>query len=208
MTTPLIEGKSLLDFGCGDGGYLVRAAELAEAVAGVELEDAMRDALEKDGLDVHSSIETLGRFDVITMFHVIEHLENPLAYLEQFQRHLKPGGKLVIETPNASDALLLLYDSKAFADFTYWHCHVYLYTTETMKRLAKKAGWTIESIRQIQRYPLSNHLYWLSQKKPGGHQKWSFLRDAELDKRYGDLLAELGIADTLYTVWTVPDAAE
>ena len=205
-TEAMIEGKRVLDFGCGDGGYLVRAKIIARQVVGVELEDAMREALCAEGFDVRASIDGLGCFDVITLFHVIEHLEDPLAYLALFAEHLQPGGRLVIETPNAEDALLSLYGCGAFADFTYWHCHVYLYATETLKLLAKKAGWQVESFRQVQRYPLVNHLQWLAKGKPGGHKTWDFLRDAVLDARYGSLLAELGIADTLFTVWKRPEA--
>ena len=112
-TEAMIEGKRVLDFGCGDGGYLVRAKIIARQVVGVELEDAMREALCAEGFDVRASIDGLGRFDVITLFHVIEHLENPLAYLSLFAEHLQPGGRLVIETPNAEDALLSLYGSEA-----------------------------------------------------------------------------------------------
>ncbi len=40
-------------------------------------------------------------------------------------------------------------------------------------------------------------MLWLSEGKPGGHQKWSFLSNTELDREYENVLAELGIADTI-----------
>jgi len=58
---------------------------------------------------------------------------------------------------------------------TYWKCHIYLYTMDTLRLLATKAGLQVKFMRQVQRYPLENHLYWLSQGKPGGHFKWSFM---------------------------------
>ncbi len=117
--------------------------------------------------------------------------------MDKFKQHLNKDGLILVEVPNADDALLSLYNSDSFADFTYWHCHVYLYNNETLKRLVKKAGLRVKFIQQIQRYTLSNHLYWLSNGKPGGHQKWAFMKDAQMDKQYGDLLAKLGIADTI-----------
>lgn len=203
FTENMIEGKDVLDFGCGDGGYLIRARKVARHVQGIELEKAMRDGLREEGLSCCASLDEVGQFDVITLFHVLEHLEAPLDYLEKFRQHLTPGGMILIEVPNAEDALLSLYHSEAFADFTYWHCHVYLYNNMTLRRLAKKAGLKVKFMRQVQRYPLANHLYWLSQDHPGGHQAWAFLRDAELDERYGDMLAKLGIADTILAGFTV-----
>ncbi len=52
-------------------------------------------------------------------------------------------------------------------------------------------------MRQVQRYPLENHLYWLSQGKPGGHFRWSFMESDALNRQYGAMLANLGVADTI-----------
>jgi len=53
-----------------------------------------------------------------------------------------------------------------------------------LKLLIEKANLKAIYIKQIQRYPLSNHLYWLSCGKPGGHQKWGFLDSYELHAAY------------------------
>ncbi len=193
----MIEGRSVLDFGCGDGGFLVRAKQVAKQVEGVELETVMRTQLKEAGISCHASIDEIGIFDIITLFHVLEHLEDPLLYLRKFKEHLSASGMLLIEVPNAEDALLKQYQSKPFADFTYWHCHIYLYTNTTLALLAKKAGYQVTFIQQVQRYPLANHLYWLSQGRPGGHFAWSFLQDERLDKAYGEKMAALGMADTI-----------
>ena len=81
---------------------------------------------------------------------------------------LAKNGRMVIEVPSSEDVLLTLYDSEAFQRFTYWSQHLYLFNAETLRKLAEQAGLRIVSIQQYQRYPLSNHLYWLSQDKPGG----------------------------------------
>lgn len=137
----MIEGKAVLDFGCGDGGFWCRAKNIAAKVQGAELERTMREGLNKEGIPCCESIDDTGKFDVITLFHVLEHLDNPLLYLEKFKQHLNKDGLILVEVPNADDALLSLYNSDSFADFTYWHCHVYLYNNETLKRLAKKQGY-------------------------------------------------------------------
>lgn len=158
FTKNIIAGKKVLDFGCGTDGYLVLVQNIAESVQGIELESSMRDGLNKEGIPCAASLDEVGKYDVITMFHVLEHLDKPLKYLSQIKQHLNENGKLLIEVPNADDALLSLYGSEAFADFTYWHCHVYLYTTETIKRLAKKAGFRVDFVQQVQCYPLRQRI--------------------------------------------------
>ena len=202
FTEKMICRKSVLDFGCGDGGYLIKARQVADKVAGVELEKSMREALQEEHIICYERIDEAERYDVVTMYHVLEHLVEPISVLQDIKRHLKPQGKIIIEVPNADDALLSLYDNNEFANFTYWKCHVYLYTTETLRQLARQAGLEVEFIRQVQRYPLSNHLYWLSKGKPGGHVEWSFLSNPNLDCQYGELLANLGIADTIIASMT------
>lgn len=103
--------------------------------------------------------------------------------------------------PNANDALLNLYKNRAFADFTYWQCHLFLYNNHTLRLLADRCGMKVRFIKQTQRYPLSNHLYWLANNKPGGHYKWSFLETESMDRQYGDMLANLGMADTVIAVF-------
>ena len=200
FTKKMITNKNVLDFGCGDGGYLLRAKEVASEVCGVELEASVRAALQKEGFQCYERIAEVGQMDVVTMFHVLEHLPNPVEALHEIMDHVVPNGMLIVEVPNADDALLSLYQCEAFADFTYWKCHIYLYTMDTLRLLVKKAGLQVKFMRQVQRYPLENHLYWLSQGKPGGHFKWGFMGNEQLNRQYEAMLANLGIADTIIAI--------
>jgi hypothetical protein len=101
-------------------------------------------------------------------FHVVEHLTNPINILAKLSHLLSDSGSLVVEVPSANDALLTLYDSDAFQKFTYWSQHLYLFTPETLRRVGEMAGLVVTKVEQYQRYPLSNHLYWLSKNAPGG----------------------------------------
>ena len=199
----LLVNKDILDFGCGAGGFLHLAKNgVAGGVIGIEMEKRMRDVLAGENIKCVRSIDDLNGidFDVITMFHVLEHLPNPLEVLNELRKHIKKGGKLIVEIPNADDALLSLYNSSEFADFTYWICHLYLYSNSTFEKLIKKSDWEIEFLGQIQRYPLSNHLHWLSKGKPGGHSEWNMLNDQIMDDLYEKKLAQLGMADTIISI--------
>jgi len=131
------------------------------------------------------------------MFHVLEHINDPLKLLDKIKSKISDGGRVIIETPNSDDALLTLYGSDSFSNFTYWSPHLFLYNVRTLSDLMKTAGYKINYIKQFQRYSLSNHLYWLSNNKPGGHQEWSFLDSEELYGAYSSALGKINRCDTI-----------
>jgi 2-polyprenyl-3-methyl-5-hydroxy-6-metoxy-1,4-benzoquinol methylase len=96
----------LLDIGCGIGLLLDVARSKGYSVEGVEISEfAANFAKEKLGLEVKNcSLEEANYadnlFDIIVINHVMEHLENPKAVLEEINRILKPDGLLVIGVPN------------------------------------------------------------------------------------------------------------
>lgn len=65
-------------------------------------------------------------YDLITAFHVVEHLPDPRTTLKELSSLLSPEGYLIIEVPSSEDALITLYDCDAFQKFTYWSQHLYL----------------------------------------------------------------------------------
>jgi len=201
-----LTNRDVLDFGCGAGGFLFKARAKARYVMGIELEKRLHEHFKNNGLDVVQSIKEIApdqRFDLITAFHVIEHLQDPAATLKQLATRLRGKGEIVIEIPSSADALLTLYESAPFSEFTYWSCHLYLFNASNLPLLAKRAGLRLKYIRHIQRYPLSNHLYWLAKGKPGGHQIWGFLDSKELSTAYEAQLAAIGKTDTLIASLTI-----
>lgn len=97
---------SILDIGCGTGLFLHMAHEVGLRVRGIELsESAVEHARAKYGLDVHhGTLETAElpdeSFDIVTMWHVLEHLADPVEALRRVARVLKPGGLLLLGVPN------------------------------------------------------------------------------------------------------------
>ena len=196
-----LTGRRILDFGCGAGGFLVQAKSIAQDITGIEPERRLAAHFAALGLEVCSDLAELSperRFDLITAFHVVEHLPDPRAVLQDLSRRLKDSGsELIVEVPASSDALLTLYRSRPFSRFTYWSCHLYLFDAATLRQLGEQAGLRVNFVRQVQRYPLSNHLHWLAAGQPGGHQAWAFLDTPELERAYESTLAALGLCDTL-----------
>lgn len=198
-----LSNRKLLDYGCGAGGFLLKARELAAIAHGVEPETRLRNHYQSHGLTVFQNLSEIpkdvrgGRYDIITMFHVLEHISNPKLILSELSEMLTNDGQIIVEVPNADDALLTLYNNSAFSHFTYWSCHLFLYTAKTLQILFGQMNFNVNYIKQIQRYPLSNHLYWLANGKPGGHQKWQFLDSPELHAAYEKQLAAIGECDTI-----------
>jgi 2-polyprenyl-3-methyl-5-hydroxy-6-metoxy-1,4-benzoquinol methylase len=199
----ILSNRKLLDFGCGAGGFLLRAQKLAATVIGVESEDRLKSHFQDHNLDVYSNLSDIPcdirreGYDIITMFHVLEHISNPKSLLGELIEMLNKNGQIVIEVPNADDALLTLYNNEPFSNFTYWSCHLFLYTAKTLKMLFDQINLKVNYIKQIQRYSIANHLYWLSNGKPRGHKEWNFFDSKELNDAYGTQLAKLGKCDTI-----------
>lgn len=199
---PYVRGRSYMDFGAGTGSVANGMKGVASSVKAVELHQTHRKAIEEEfGIPVRERVEDHGaRFDVITLFHVLEHLKDPVAVMKNLGDHLAPGGKAIVEVPHADDALIGRYDLKAFKDFTYWSLHLFLFTESTLRKLLETAGFTKIEVLYVQRYPLPNHLYWLAKGKPGGQHHWADLGSPELNARYDEKLRELKITDTLIAI--------
>lgn len=202
MIKNLCTNKKVLDFGCGYGGFLQNISEIAYSCKGVEVGKSERQYVNSKGIICLKTLDEFDeKFDVITLFHVFEHLPNPKMWLKELNAHLTQGGYLVIEVPNANDALISLYENQQFADFTYWSAHLFLYTVKSLTMVIEGTNlFDIVSAGQIQRYSIANHLMWLAKGVPGGHNKWKFLDTNELNAAYTNSLMKLQMCDTLFFI--------
>lgn len=102
----------LLDIGTGMGTLLEEAQSLGYDPEGIDLCPELVDSARQKGLKVHHMnamcINEPEKYDVITMMDIIEHIPNPVALLRVLHRNLKPGGKLVVYTPNHRGAVVIL----------------------------------------------------------------------------------------------------
>lgn len=196
-----ISNKKIIDFGCGAGGFLKLISKVAKDANGVELEQAMQQSYIARKLNVFTdlkfAIQSKKKWNILTAFHVVEHLSDPIKILSKLSKLMTNKGEMFIEVPNSEDALLTLYKNNAFQNFAYWSQHLYLFNVNNLKELAKKAKLKVKWTKYVQRYPLSNHLYWLSEGKPAGHKVWNFLNDDLLNRKYESKLASRGITDTI-----------
>lgn len=196
----LVEEKRVLDVGTGAGELLdeLKTGTRASQVDAVEPQAASAAMLRSLGYTVHEDIARVDeQYDVITLMHVLEHLEDPVGMLRRCRELLSPGGTLVVEVPHARDILLQELACDAFAEHSFWSEHLMLHTRQSLGIFIEAAGFDTPVVSGLQRYPLANHMHWLAKSMPGGHDRWSWLRSDSLDAAYGSTLDGLDRTDTI-----------
>jgi SAM-dependent methyltransferase len=143
----------LLDFGCGGGRYLLQMQRRGWRVTGIDVSaEAVQHARTQFGLHVlhgtlpHPALEP-DSFDVITMWHALEHVHTPLPVLREAHRLLAPGGKLVAAVPNI-DGLPFRWFGPAWYGLDLPR-HLTHFAPQTLQRMAETAGFQMESVRVI-----------------------------------------------------------
>jgi SAM-dependent methyltransferase len=191
---------SVLELGCSSGAFLDSVRPFAGAVVGVEPGQADREwAQARLHLEVYPDLKSLGerRFDRIVLFHVLEHVLDPIGYLADLLGRLTPEGCVVLEVPNVDDALVGLYAVPSYLPFYWQKAHLYYFSASTLARVARQAGGCAEIVC-VQRYDLSNHLRWMLAGMPGGQGYYRDVIDASANTAYREALVRAGCADTLW----------
>ncbi len=163
-------GGRLLDVGCACGFLLVAARERGFAVQGIEPSAwATAYARREFGLDVwHGYLEAAplepDSFDVVVLADAIEHLPDPRAALRKLHGLLKPGGRLLLLTPDLGSLVARL------AGVHWWGLlddHYHYFDRRTLRRLLADEGFAVERIAALGRqFPLQHWVYKLSQYSP------------------------------------------
>jgi SAM-dependent methyltransferase len=143
-----LSGKSLVDLGCGTGGYTAELARVARAVSAVDLDPpkTIPGVQSIARLDLQQPLSYGERYDVVWSKSVLEHLTDPLTYLRNAYLCAKPGGKLVLFVPDWVTCQTVFYD-----DYT----HVRPWTQESLKDCLSLV-WTEVTVRKVWQFGL----YW------------------------------------------------
>jgi 2-polyprenyl-3-methyl-5-hydroxy-6-metoxy-1,4-benzoquinol methylase len=142
----------LLDIGSGAGHFLNEMKSSGWNVLGIEINDGARESsVSEFGIDVlpPEKIPDLPEagFDCITLWHVLEHFQDPFGYAADIWRLLKPEGVCIIALPNCRSS-----DAMHYSEF--WAAydvprHLWHFTPETFSRFAEKTGFKTESIKRL-----------------------------------------------------------
>jgi len=134
----------LLDVGCGSGQKLMFMEKQGWLAEGLDIDPVSVDQARAKGLQVRSgSLEAQSYpdnyFDAVTMSHLIEHVYDPLAVFQECHRILKPGGRLVVVTPNNESWGHKIYKTSWLALDPPRHLHIF--SLMSLNSLTKKAGF-------------------------------------------------------------------
>lgn len=147
------KGKRLLDFGCGGGSFLAMARSAGYVVAGVEPASVARAQVARMGIEIHPDTSALVRngrlFDVITLWHVLDHLPNPEDVLRGLTAMMDNDAILAAAVPNLKSArcrLLTAFPSWAPSDdqrYRAFPIHLQAFSPHTQARLMKRTGFRV-----------------------------------------------------------------
>ncbi|MCI4331816.1 MAG: class I SAM-dependent methyltransferase [Thermoplasmata archaeon] len=148
---PAPERRSVLEVGCGYGYFMEAALRRGWHVEGIELDPATaRRAGERLGVVVHvgdgrTALQPLGRFDLITASHWLEHLPDPRSAIAEVARHVNPGGLVIVRVPDSGSPVA----RSAGANWT-WFCppvHLFYFAERSLGALASSVGLRVVSVR-------------------------------------------------------------
>lgn len=162
-----------LDVGCDNGFFLDDVRRYGYAVQGVEPSASAREYARQIGIDVQADISDVnGPFDVVSLWHVLEHIDLPVAALSGLRDKMNPNGLLCIRVPNAAS-----FWSRMLRDRWIWfqpHHHLVHYTPSTLRIVLERSGFTPLFVREQRpnsfltrrAYRLSNQVFHHTQGRP------------------------------------------
>lgn len=141
---PADRERSILDIGCGNGTLLLVLKKIGWKISGTELAPNSYINKEISPYVCRKPIKECryqdGTFDVVTMWHFLEHINDPLDYLKEAHRVLKKDGKILIEVPNIESWQAIITKKDWF------HLdvprHIFHFSPQSLEILFKKAGFT------------------------------------------------------------------
>jgi 2-polyprenyl-3-methyl-5-hydroxy-6-metoxy-1,4-benzoquinol methylase len=141
--------KELLDIGCGNGHFLHACQQTGWNISGMELDPATAQrASELTQKPIYANLSEIPadkKFQVISLWHVLEHVYELEEYFTFFKARIQPGGKLIFALPNSKS-----FDARYFGEF--WAAydvprHIYHFDPTTITSLAARYGFRLTKQR-------------------------------------------------------------
>jgi 2-polyprenyl-3-methyl-5-hydroxy-6-metoxy-1,4-benzoquinol methylase len=140
---------TLLDVGCGNGGFIARMRSLGWSVSGLDPDPGAVSHARNQGLEIWgatiSEVPDTAKYDVITLNHVVEHAVDPIGLLRECGKRLRPvSGRLILTTPNIASLGHQWFDG-------HWRGlevprHLILFSPNSLRECIKRAGLRLQSL--------------------------------------------------------------
>jgi 2-polyprenyl-3-methyl-5-hydroxy-6-metoxy-1,4-benzoquinol methylase len=151
--------RRLLDFGCGGGSFLQRMHQLGWKVTGIDLSPIAMERIQRElglrallGSLPHPELQP-GSFDVVTMWHSLEHVHDPLTVLGEARRLLAPSGRLLVAAPNIESLPFRWFGASWYGlDLPR---HLTHFAPATLQAMLEAAGFRVGTVQMLR------HSRWL-----------------------------------------------
>ncbi len=140
---------AVLDVGAGNGGLVAGLRSLGVDADGVEPSESGRRRALQRGVALHAGIGDLPeqRYGAVTMLHVLEHVADPVEMLTELRERLLPGGRLLVEVPNATSVDALWPPLREqILDLPF---HLHHFSPATLARVVERAGLRPLAVRRF-----------------------------------------------------------
>ncbi|MCL2015981.1 MAG: class I SAM-dependent methyltransferase [Defluviitaleaceae bacterium] len=177
--TTVYRNKLFMDIGCGGGGYADFINGAAKNVVLVEPNNSFAEQLRQKGYEVFPyPQDALQKYansiEILTSYDVIEHVDDPLNFLQNVHKLLAPNGRAYIGTPTDYPVLRGLLGEQ-FDSFLFTVQHPWVFSRKNLQLMAEKCGFSQAEIKFYQFFGLGNLLAWLQFGQPKGDVKYSFI---------------------------------
>lgn len=193
---------NICDFGCGFGGFLKLLKKKNNSVVyGVEVNKKSINNINSKKIKIEQSLDDFKfNFDIITSFHVLEHLPDQLNVLEKIFQKLKKKGKLILEVPHSGDLLIKKLNLKHYKNFIFWSEHLILHSEKSLTKYLKKVGFKKIKFFYYQRHNILNHINWILNDDYGGHIKYKKYHSKTISSFYNNFLIKKKLTDTIKVI--------
>lgn len=143
--------SNILEIGCASGALLEILRGKGHSVRGIEPSEQLAEVCKNKGINVYKGLfEDFNSkdelYDVIIMFHVLEHFESPMLVMKKIKGILKQGGKVIFEVP---DIWQMWGDPHTGEDYAFTEAHPVTFSEKTLKILSMKTGFTMNPLPRI-----------------------------------------------------------
>lgn len=199
------KGSKILEIGSGHGFFLESMRELGYDITGIEISKEKKELAKKVtkakilNVNINEKIPSLGKFDFIVMFHVLEHITDPTKFLSKIKKLLKINGKIIIEVPNVND--FQLSTNGDYRKFYWQRAHIHYFNPPSLKKVIKNNLLKVRIVG-VQRYSIENMFNWKLTKKPQmSNPTFCLLKEYFwLEQSYKNYLTKNLICDTIIAI--------
>jgi len=165
--------KQVADFGCAGGQFLDLLLGVAEQTYGIDPASHFKPYLNETGHEHfrYPSQLATNSIDIGVSFDTLEHIEQPINFLEEINNNLVQDGILYIGVPNQQDFIKKLVPE--YNSFFYHDTHLYYHNKNSLIYTLEQANFIVDNVMYVHKYDLMNLIIWARDTSPGGHEQES-----------------------------------